>query len=264
MKKNVIIVIVSLLVMIGIFIGCKKFMVKDENNITNYTEDFTNSTEQEEVKTQEGLNNETEKQTETQEEMVEKEKIERLKQETGITGNTDLYFVGKEYDGREALAIKPEVSFQVAFAGVLEKEKPTFENLSAVLEQLPKKSGIWVEENSREKWIEILNQVTGNSYKIDEKGFVIKESGQADNKYSKAIDEMIESTHTYIIAIQTSCYVVDIVTGEITENLFEQMDPYQVCEVFQEGENQLFVITTNLEKRITNQEIVDTMIRNKI
>lgn len=193
--------------------------------------------------------------------VVETEKIKKLKKELGFVGVEDLYFVGEEYDGRKVLSIKPEISFQVALAAILKQETPTYSKLTSLLENEPKGTGIWIEPNSQEKCMQIINQVVGDFYTINEEGYLINKEGEKKgNYYTKKIDQIIQGDKTYIIAFRSTCFVIDIVSGEITENFFEQMDPYQVYEYFQNEKKQLFIITTNQENKITSQEIIEAVL----
>lgn len=218
--------------------------------------------DQENTKIKENIINQNQTETDiikdSEAELVE---VKNLKKEMGFSGGDDLYFLAKEYDGRKVLAIKPEKSFQVALAAVLNQGKPTFSELTTLLEKQPKKTGIWIEPNSQKKWMEMIKQVVGDLYTINEEGYLIRKEGQKkEGKYTVKIDQMIQGEKTYIVTFQPTSFVIDIVSGEITENFFEQMDPYQIYEYFENEGKQIFIITTNQEKKLTNEEIIESIL----
>lgn len=187
------------------------------------------------------------------------ETIENLKEETGATANTDIYQVGQEYDGREILEIKPDVQLQTVWAGIDKEEQPTEEDTSTSWNNKPSKTGIWISENSREKFLEILKDNGINNFKINEEGYLTKETSNP-NELAKKIEKMIDSNKIYIIDISGVCYIRDEMTGELVEYPFEKMDPYQVCEPFYSDNNVIIEITTNSAGKLTNQEILSAIV----
>lgn len=45
-----------------------------------------------------------------------------MKKEINATGNTDIYQVEKEKDGRKILQIKPQIQFNVDLAGIIKNQ----------------------------------------------------------------------------------------------------------------------------------------------
>ena len=52
----------------------------------------------------------------------------------------------------------------------------------------------------------------------------------------------------------------DDVSGEIIEYPFEEMDPYQLIEPFSDENNIIFVMTTNSENLMTDEEMLDGLL----
>ena len=99
--------------------------------------------------------------------------VDEIKNEIGATGNTDIYQVEQEYDGRNIITVKPSIKYKVAFAGMIKNAKPSMNELDNIVnEKLPNKAGIWIEEQSRDKILKMFNGKNVNSkYSIDQDGF---------------------------------------------------------------------------------------------
>ena len=187
--------------------------------------------------------------------------IENMKQETGATANTELYEIGKEYDGREVLVVKPELEYQVAWAGLIKKELPTYEELDSLLEQQPKKTGVWIETDSRERVMQLLKDSTKVEYEINQEGYLsIKGSKEQANEQDKIIIKAIEGKKTFLLAVTGSCYQIDNMTGEILLYPFERMDAYQTYETFSSQDTMLIFLTQNKENKLKSQEIVNDLV----
>ena len=99
--------------------------------------------------------------------------VESLKNEYRMTGETDLYNIETEYDGRKVLTIKSNINYKVAFCGMIKKSKPSFKEIDSLFSKnSPQKTGIWIEECSREKILDFLNnnEKIFSNYIIDELG----------------------------------------------------------------------------------------------
>ena len=190
----------------------------------------------------------------------EENKIEEIKSETGVVGDSNLYEVSKDESGNQMISIKADLQYKVALAGVLAHEEPSTSNLDEYLLGLSQERGIWIEEKSREKFLKLLNDVSQAGYHINEKGYL-----QIDNKekdqYSKKIDKSIRENKLIRIAIISSYYTLDSVTGKVGEFPYEDADPYQIYEYFQAENESLLLITTNKKKSFSNKEIVDEILQ---
>lgn len=188
--------------------------------------------------------------------------VEEIKNEIGATGNTDIYEVEQEYDGRNILAVKPSIKYKVAFAGIIKNAKPSMSELDNIMEEkLPHKTGIWVEEKSRDKILEIFNDGDVNSkYLIDDDGYLKIDRKNNQNDNDKKIEKIIKGKKQYILDISSVCYIVDDITGEILDYNFENMDKYQTYEYFEDKDKYIVFVTENSNNVLTNLEIFKSII----
>lgn len=188
--------------------------------------------------------------------------VEELKNEIGATGNTDIYEVEQEYDGRSVITVKPSIKYKVAFAGMIKNAKPSMSELDNIVnERLPNKAGIWVEEKSRDKILELFNNGDVNSkYLIDDDGYLKIDSKKNQNDNDKKIEKIINGKKQYILDISSVCYIVDNITGEILDYNFENMDKYQTYEYFEDGDKYIVFVTKNSNNVLTNLEIFKSII----
>ena len=195
---------------------------------------------------------------------VSKEEVNDLKEDIGVSGDTDLYQIQTEYDGNKTLDIKPEIQYKVAFAGIIEQKIPKFEDTDTIFyTKYPKDYGIWIDSTSREKFLTMLKENTNNEYEITEEGFlkIKKENNSTD--IDNSLKEMIQSNKRYIITISGIYYEIDRVTGEILDNFYEDMDPMQATKNVDNKDDIIIYLTTNTEKRLTTKEILYELISYK-
>lgn len=186
--------------------------------------------------------------------------LEELKEEYGMTGENNLYEVQTEYDGRKVLAIKEDENFKVAFTGLIKNDKPDINEVSYMFEtNSPKENGIWIEQESREKIIDYLNNNLSSKYEINENGYLIiskKEASEIDDK----IDKVINGDSQYIIGIRSENYYIDAKTGNIIKNPFEDLNKYQTY-TYCENENKMIIfITENKSNKLSDDEIFESII----
>ena len=186
------------------------------------------------------------------------EKVEEIKNETGATADTNIYQVEKEYDGREVLEIKPSVQVQTVWAGIVKQAMPTIEEINEAWEKAPNKSGVWISENSRSRFQEILNNVGVTEFTIDEQGYLTTKTKNINKDYEKLYEKLSDGK-TYIIDISGTCYVRDDMTGEVVEYPFEQMDPEQIYEPYSSENYVIIEVTTNKAKKLTDSEILESI-----
>lgn len=173
-----------------------------------------------------------------------REKIEKIKNETGASAETEMYGIVNEYDGREVLVIKPEIQFKTVLAGILKNAKPTIDEADNVNLNKFKKKGIWISKDSREKFVEILEKCNIDNFKIDEEGY-LRIANISNNEYARKLEELTKKNQLLIIDIKGTCYIRDEMTGEIIEYPFKDMDLLQVCERFEITDSKIIEITTN-------------------
>ena len=176
--------------------------------------------------------------------------------EQGFEAEDQIYEVAQEYDGREVLIVKPSIQFRVAHAGILQNDKPAYSNIDKILENAPTHTGIWIEENSREKILNLLKNITKSTYKINKEGYLIQEEKGFVNNYDKKINNMLSSNNLYVFSINSICYIVDEVIGVIQEYPFEEMDPYQGFQNFESDNKEIFMISENNMGKVNQEEVI--------
>ena len=187
--------------------------------------------------------------------------IDEVKKEIDATGDTDIYQIYEEYDGRKILQIKPEVQYNTALAGIIKNDIPQEDEVSKLLEKAPTKKGIWISEASRENFLKLLKANNINQYEIDEDGYLYSTQNSEDENYKK-IEKAINSEKLYIIDCFGRSYVRDEMTGEIYEYQFEAMDYFQAVDVYEKENSKIIEITTNKNGKLTEQEILTDILLN--
>ena len=187
--------------------------------------------------------------------------IEDLKEEYNIEGNSELYEIQTEYDGRKVLAIKASENYKVAFAGLIKKSKPTFEETTKIFEeQYPKQAGIWIEPESRQIILNYLNNNLNSSYEIEENGFIkILEYIESEN--DKILNQIINGEKQYILGISGITYYIDTLTGEIIDNPYEEFDSSQTYSYFQDENKMIIYIPENKDNHINKDEIFNSILK---
>ena len=188
-------------------------------------------------------------------------KVEDMASNLGLEANTNLHEIAEEYDGRQYVRIKPEIQFNTAIAGILlNNQEPKFEVLQEILKQAPIDYGIWVEETSQEKFLELLSTITKGNYTINEKGYLVQDEKSKMNKYDKKLKKMINSDNLYVIDISSKYYTLNEATGEVVENPFEDMDKYVPYETFESENKIIYFISENKQGKISQEDALKEMI----
>ncbi len=242
-NKKVIILVVLLIMFVAILVLLFNKRIQKDNNQNNF-EQYGEQVDKNQIEYQPDVT------------------VEEIKNEIGATGNTDIYEVEQEYDGRNILAVKPSIKYKVAFAGMIKNAKPSMSELDNIVEEkLPHKTGIWVEEKSRDKILEIFNDGDVNSkYLIDDDGYLKIDRKNNQNDNDKKIEKIIKGKKQYILDISSVCYIVDDITGEILDYNFENMDKYQTYEYFEDKDKYIVFVTENSNNVLTNLEIFKSII----
>ena len=186
----------------------------------------------------------------------DQEQISQITENQGLQADENIYEIATEYDGREVVRVKPSIQYKVALAGMIKNEIPDFSELDNLLIQAPTHTGIWIEETSRESFLNILNNITDSEYEINEEGFLIRKENGKMNDYDKKIQEMLSDETLHIFDINSTTYIVDEVTGEIQEYPFEDMDPYTEYEYFSSDDKEMFIISANSYGKVNQEEVL--------
>ena len=160
--------------------------------------------------------------------------------------------------------VTEQEQFNIAYAGTIKNDIPTEKDVQAYSNQLPSKNGIFIENNSKENILNLINEMTNLKYEVDEDNYLKLQEEQQNtenNKYDKFIQELINSNKTYILSRTGKLYFKDIVTKEITVDLYEDLDSYQTYN-YAEYDNKIVIdITTNKNGKLNNEEIMDSLIK---
>lgn len=189
--------------------------------------------------------------------------INELKQDSGKTGNIDIYEVQTEYDGRKTLQVKAGLKYKVAFAGMIKNDKPSESELDDICSKnMPSNNGIWVEKNSRNKMLEYFNstELFDAKYEINDSGYLKLTDDSNLNENDKKIQSLINGNKLYVFDISSVCYIVDDITGEILDYNFENMDKYQTYEYFEDSDKMIVFINENKGNQMSDKEIFESVI----
>lgn len=243
MKKKIIICCLIIVIISIVFFVTRKIvkMGSEENTPSlpiNYIEENEENKENEE-----DLQNQN-------------ETISKIIEEQGLKADENIYEVSSEYDGREILTVKPSVKYNVLLAGMLSTEKIELQNLEKYLENAPTHTGIWIEESSRDKFLELIKNIANAEYSIDEYGFLHQKEVWVMNNYDKKITEMLNDKKLHVFSIKSSMYIVDEVDGSIREYPFEEMDPNDGFEYVEAENKEAYIISKNKEGKINQEEVL--------
>ena len=245
MKKLILIVVIFTVFIIGIVAIYKKSENKVEeinNKEVEISDNILDTNYVEEIK-------------------EDKEKIDEIKQDSGITSNEDIYTVSKENNGRETIVINPKVEYKVALAGIIKKDSFELNEIDEILKDTSSKAGIWINEESREKFLKMVNDNTKSTYYIDDEGYLkIENKELVQNENDQIIQNKIAGENLYSIDISGQIYTVDIVTGKITLYPFEKMDIMQTYEYFEYENRMAIVLNSNKENKLRESEILQEML----
>lgn len=172
--------------------------------------------------------------------------IDDLKDKYKFTGNSDLYEIDADNDGRKVINIKGSINYKVAFAGLILNQKPNMEDIDVIFnENHPTKNGMWINKKDRESILEYLNNTDKfySKYSIDNDGYLKINEKVRQTDLDKKLEEIINGSEQYVVSISELCYMVDSVTGEIIDNPYNDLDKYQKYEYFVDNNKKIFFIT---------------------
>lgn len=257
MKKNKKITLVTVLVILAIVIILA--IINLNNNKEKKTDTETNTDENTTIEYVNDIYTETNK---NEIEYQENTTVEDLKTQTGVTANNEIFEIEEEYDGRKVLTVKPSLKYKVAFTGMVKDKIPQMNEIDKITEEnLPQYTGIWIENNSRNKILQLFNGKNTNSkYYIDEQGYLKISQKNNQNENDKKIESAINSDKQYILDISSVCYIIDNVTGEVLDYNFEKMDKYQTYEYFKDNNRTIIFISENSNNQLTEKEILESVI----
>lgn len=187
--------------------------------------------------------------------------INKVKNEINAKANSNIYQVEEEYDGRKILQIRPNIQFETVLASILKNEKPLENEIQELLQKKPSKNGIWISEQSRDKFLNLLKENNIDCYSINNEGF-LEYTGNSDKEEVKKINEVTTSNNLCIIDISGTSFSRDEISGEIVEYPFEKMEPYQAVDVYRNDNDIILEITTNEKGKLSSEEILKEVLSN--
>lgn len=256
-NKKKVIGIVLLIIVIGLVIFfVSKNRPNESNNENTITEIETKNTANVNV-----IDNEISDINTNIVEDKEYSDVEELKKITEAGGTSDIYEVQSEFDGKKVLTVKKSVRFKTAFAGMIKKSVPKQSELDDIFNKYyPIKKGIYIEENSKDKVLELLNDGNNNKYDINSEGYLQIKDKNTTNEIDKKMEKAINGNKTIILNVSSICYVVDDMTGNILDYNFEENDKYQTYEYFEDDDALIIFINENKENQLTKSEILNSMV----
>lgn len=256
-RKIIIIGVIILIIVVASIITIVLLKSKKNNDETQLENDTQNNNQQ--ISEQEKEIQEIEEQPEQTEE--EKQEIDEIKTSIGATGDSSIYEVQDGYNNQKIVIVKPNVKYKVAFAGMMKKSKPTLEEADEIIQnQHPKYAGIWIYDDCRQKFLEMLKECTNSEYNIDENGYLKIINKNEQNELDKKLENAINGNRLYLINLSSICYIVDDITGEILDYNFEEMDEMQIYEYFEDNDRTLIFVNENTNEQLTNEEIINSLV----
>lgn len=187
--------------------------------------------------------------------------VEELKEDYGIQGDKDLYEIKTEYDGRKVLSVKQSIQYQIALAGILKQEKPIYSEVDKLIEQAPRKTGIWIPKESQEPFLALLKSGTDTNYFFDEENYLQIAEETNLNSIDQILKNKIQGQKQYCLSFSGKIEMIDTVTGKIEEYPFETMDPYQPYEYVQNKSQFIICVTQNKQKKLNDLEILEAILK---
>lgn len=128
-----------------------------------------------------------------------------------------------------------DIEKRIMLADILKQEDEiliTEDNIDKTMEIISRanlKKGIFIAENSRNKFLEIVNTATENDYSIDDDGYLKKPSTlEKENDLTKKINNYIDSDKTMVINISST--YKGLLNGMQLDFMIEKTDYVQVFE----------------------------------
>ena len=159
--------------------------------------------------------------------------------------------------------ITEQEQFNIAFAGLIKNDIPSDEEVKQYQMQQPTKSGVWIEEKSKEKILNMINGITNLKYETDKNNYLkIKQEQEENekNEYDIFIQKLINSDELFILSKTGKLYFKDIVSKELTVDLYEDLDSYQTYNYIKYENKTIIDMTTNEKNHLDNKEIMNSLI----
>lgn len=148
--------------------------------------------------------------------------------------------------------------FDVLLAGILNQGNSILEysNIESVIssnENITEKNGIWIEKNSREYFLKLINNTCNANYTTDEDGFLEKVDSIENNVYIEKINQLIDNADSCIvISIEEHYKSLNSYDNEILDMIIEN-DEYVLRFENEDKESNISNIVV-LNEHIYNNE----------
>lgn len=153
-------------------------------------------------------------------------------------------------------------NFDVLLSGILipndlELTNSNVKEINSSNEQLMTSNGIWIEENSRDYLLNLINSVSNENYIIDEEGFLrydennVKKTDDKKEKYNfytSKIDELMSRENAIIVSIENNYKSLNSYDNEILDMIIEDDEFALIFKNNDEKSNISDIIILNKEK----------------
>jgi len=165
-------------------------------------------------------------------------------------------------------------NFKIMLLGILNEIQDDFDISNMPNIDILKEQGLWIQEESQEVFITLINALTNKRYKIDEKGFLIEDIENPKTKeeikeelnfYTEKIDELVNSERLIVISISDRYKQLNTIDNDIIDITLEDDDyVLQFKENEKDDKSNEIIILNN--KKYNEEENVDTiaLLLNKI
>lgn len=193
--------------------------------------------------------------------------LDQEKKENNIEIKEEANKVDESEDNTEK-----NMSFQVMMADILSTSENL--NINNVGTNIPNEKGIWIDENSREYVLNLINTLTNKTYNINNYGFLTKEDTNKKNNqenkeihefYTNKVNELMSSNKLIIISIndtykQFNDIDKDIIDIEVDENDYALLFKENLTD---ENANEIIILNSK-KYNDKNSENTTALLMNKI
>ena len=151
-------------------------------------------------------------------------------------------------------------NYEIAVAGAINKGNPTAEQIESAKNKTFN-TGVYIIPGFEENVLNIINSVTNNTFGLDNNHYLkVLYSASSKNKYDLFFEGLINSNKRIMMSNMGELYFRDSFTGNIESNIYESFDWRQPYDYAKYGDKMLIDITKNGAGKLTNIEIMDSLI----
>ena len=151
-------------------------------------------------------------------------------------------------------------NYEIAVAGAINKGNPTAEQIESAKNKTFN-TGVYIIPGFEENVLNIINSVTNNTFGLDNNHYLkVVSNASNKNKYDLFFEGLINSNKRIMMSNMGELYFRDSFTGNIESNIYESFDWRQPYDYAKYGDKMLIDITKNGAGKLTNIEIMDSLI----